>query len=133
MTVHSSRRDHLENILDKYNLKILQEKTQTENYGFTSWASYVSLSGKVIYHMLTLVNRLQVVRPDCLPLASIKFHPTMGTTHAERTTIKKVRNSLSLTPFLIDVYCLFTDTYFTSSKTTLADYQNVTNIMVQIW
>lgn len=23
--------------------------------------------------------------------------------------------------------------YFTSSKTTLADYQNVTNIMVQIW
>lgn len=32
-----------------------------------------------------------------------------------------------------DFFYYLVNYYLTSSKTTLADYQNVTNIMVQIW
>ena len=44
------------------------------------------------------------------------------------------QNSVKLISFTLFLFAIFfLQAYFTSSKTTLADYQNVTNIMVQIW
>ena len=45
----------------------------------------------------------------------------------------KACNSLSCTLLLIIYYLYPYRNHLTSSKTTLADYQKVTSIMVQIW